>query len=348
MSDNEASENNDEISHNETPVPKDEKEDEEGMIIETRWQEHFAGENDKKPMAREYHNMATLEKDTIILFGGGVGILGRPTKEYFSDTWLYHGQTHSWEKIEPLNSPPQRRLTGLAATEEGIGLLFGGETIVDGNSKILNDTWIFNKSSNNWQEISSSNSPPPSNGHSLTFVGNGKFVLFGSDGRETWIFDLPKKQWSKLETIGSSPNPRKMHAAARIGSNSVLLFSGQQLDGKLENDTWILNLDSSSWQKIDSVEPAPSARKYHSLASISHNKVVLMGGFIKFPNFDDLWSFDLRERTWTKLVAEIRPLPSHGHELAKLRQGTVLKFGGYNQKETNLNDSWELNIRFDN
>jgi hypothetical protein len=108
-----------------------------------------------------------------VLFGGS------DESQLFSDTWVYNFQNYSWDQIITNPSPLARKNHSMAFDpSSGSVLLFGGE----GDAGRFDDTWIFDVSTQLWQEMNPSTSPSARFGHSITVdVSTGKAVLFGGD-----------------------------------------------------------------------------------------------------------------------------------------------------------------------
>lgn len=104
---------------------------------------------------------------------------GSDEDQYFNDTWAFDFQNCTWTHIVTTSSPSPRKGHSMAFDEaSGSVLLFGGsnETIRFG------DTWILDVSTDEWQEMPSSNSPTARFGHSMTVNrATGEAVLFGGD-----------------------------------------------------------------------------------------------------------------------------------------------------------------------
>jgi len=130
----------------------------------------------------------------VFLYGGYIDYPGF----YSNDSWVYDASEDSWVLKSPPNYPDGRAkhaMTGFNDTDQV--LLFGGEN----NYGILNDTWLYDLSDNNWTQAT--NGPGIRRFHALASVfGTDKIVLFGGDFgfgylNDTWIFDLSDNKWEK-------------------------------------------------------------------------------------------------------------------------------------------------------
>lgn len=182
-----------------------------------------------------------------------------------------------WERKYPPSTPSKRyghAMTsikgGTTATEDNI-LLFGG---FDGS--YYDETWIYDLSTNSWNEDTVGTGPSARNYHAMaSFYNKDKVLLFGgTDGifpsetwlDETWIYDLSAGSWTE-DTVGTSPSARYGHAMATVyGTDQVVLFGGWT-DSGYNDETWVYDLSASSWTE-DTSGTSPSARCYHAMASI--------------------------------------------------------------------------------
>ena len=72
--------------------------------------------------------------------------------------------------------------------------------------------------------------------------------MFGgsSVGKEDSIgdinkFDIKRKAWTKLETIGDEkPAPREAHIAHALGHDKMMIHGGINAQEETFNDTWVL------------------------------------------------------------------------------------------------------------
>jgi len=200
-----------------------------------------------------------------------------------------------------------------------------------------------------WEQIFPSVSPSPRIEHGMAQIDKGKVLLFGgaNDLNDTWIFDLNKKEWSQVITKNSPPG-RFSHGLAKITNRKVLLFGGYiKVNGiyKDTNDTWLFDLDSMNWQKVYP-KNVPYSRRCFGISQLSDNKVVIYGGDVFQPNFNneglanDVWVFDLNKNNWSK--ASHSATDSTGRELlqmAYLDEGQALLFGGWNSRLIPFSDN---------
>jgi hypothetical protein len=134
-------------------------------------------------------------------------------------------------------------------------------------------------------------------------------------------------------------------------NDRVILFGGSTSTSGLDftplNDTYILNLDSMEWRRVDG--QAPSRRLFHDMVIDStHGQLIAYGGgderAFTGPFYRDMWAFDLSTETWSQIwdgrgngpVGRINPV------LVEDATGErIILFGGHD--DTNVghrNDVW--------
>ncbi|KAI5954244.1 KEL3 [Candida jiufengensis] len=227
-------------------------------------------------------------------------------------------------KIEILEKHPAKRLNPTMIsnplhTKKEI-LLFGGETVLEGNNNahFYNDLFTYSTENDIWRKIISKNSPLPRSSHAMCSHPSGIALLFGGE------FSSPKQ--------------------------STFYHYG---------DTWILDCDSKEWQKLD-LKKSPSARSGHRLIVwknfiILHGGFRDLGTFTTYLN--DLWVFDVTDFKWYQVeFPPTHPIPDarSGHSFIPCNEGGVI-YGGYTkvkarkglQKGKVLNDCWILKMKSD-
>ncbi len=221
------------------------------------------------PPARQYHAMAYIGGDQVLLFGGD----DDGAVPHLGDTWSYDLSSSTW--TARAGGPPNRIWHAMAYIGDDKVLLFGG---YDGGS-VLNDTWIYDLSDNTW--TARAGGPPNRVWHAMAYIGGDQVLLFGgsSDGLgmlgDTWVYDLSDNTWTN-QTPAASPSARWNPTMAYISGDQVLLFGGD--DGALQNDTWIYDFSDNIWTAQAAAPGALTGRRYHAAARLDNGRVLLFGG----------------------------------------------------------------------
>ncbi len=160
-------------------------------LSEDSWIQKYPINN---PTTRQGQAIASIYgTDKVLLFGGyGTSNLG--------DTWVYDLKNNTWSEKTPKNKPTNRYWHAIATIyETDRVLLFGGTDDITG---LVDDTWIFDLSINNWTKKSPINKPSNRYCHTMaTIDGMDRIVLFGGRAglwniyNDTWIYkyDLQPK-----------------------------------------------------------------------------------------------------------------------------------------------------------
>ena len=139
------------------------------------------------PSPRRRTAMAYIGGDQVALFGGYEG------SPYDNETWLYDLSAGTWTLKTPSESPPSREYHAMAYIGGDQVMLFGGFVAV---GVIVNETWVYDLSNDNWTQDVDTIQPYKRWGHKIaetSFENLSYPVMFGGfDGwvpnNETWIF----------------------------------------------------------------------------------------------------------------------------------------------------------------
>jgi N-acetylneuraminic acid mutarotase len=233
-------------------------------------------------------------------------------------------QENTWTQMFPAASPLPRKDHAMASLGGNYELLFGGRDRLEDE---LNDTWVYDLSTNTWTEMTPATSPPEQSMHAVAWLGDDKALLYPRERFDTWVYDLSENTWTEMNPTGR-PDSRSEHAMAWIDGDQVLLFGGHSLMGDKLDDTWLYDLSENTWtEKFPTSAPEGG---YSSMAWIGGDRAVLFGGgHHAGPANDDTWVYDLSENAWTQMCPAISPSPRILHAMEWLKDDQVLLFGGY-------------------
>ncbi|XP_058684790.1 multiple epidermal growth factor-like domains protein 8, partial [Poecile atricapillus] len=160
-------------------------------------------------------------------------------------------------------------------------------------------------------------------GHSLVPGPNETLWLFGGLSlahgplASVYRFSLRDRRWTQVLAGegegGPGPSPRYLHAAAALpGGGALLLVGGLTWTG-VSQDTWMLNLSSLQWRRIQA--PQVPAVAGHSLTAGGSRGIFLVGGFSPQNGFNtELFIFDPRSENWgVGVQAGTPPTGIYGH-----------------------------------
>jgi protein phosphatase len=167
------------------------------------------------------------------------------------------------------------------------------------------------------------------------------------------VINLIKKRifiMIKLEASGDLPKARFGHTFTLISEIYAVLFGGSTALHPLmvSTDTYLLNMQSNKWTKLEGSGSSPSGRVGHAAVSATENQLVLYGGVSGSNGYlvaDELYLLDVDITTgkgcWSIVpVNGQSPGRRSGHTLTYTEPFLVL-FGG-TIGSAMLNDTWIL------
>lgn len=259
----------------------------------------------------------------------------------YQDDWTNQDNSqHYWNN--------GRNMHGMAYVGDDKVLLFGGL-----DKGLLGDTFVYTLSTNVWYWNQTSTHPNNRAEFGLAHIGGDHAVLFGgtrymsNELNDTWIYDRSAGQWTDADPP-TKPSKRLGHAMAYLGDDKVLLFGGWPGSSNNVNchDTWIYDLNRNNWLQM-TPENSPPARRYHDMAYLGGDQVLLFGGEHAPGGVigNDTWIYDLSKNTWTKKSTNFKPASSKHHAMAYIGNGQVVLYGA-NGDETWIYDlasnSWTV------
>jgi hypothetical protein len=228
---------------------------------------------------------------------------------------------YTWERVT-VNLPPDPRQAASMAHDEKAGnvVMFGGQ----GNSKLFDETWIWDGTQKTWQEIPDLTSTPAGRqGAAMAYDAvSQKVLLFGGEGQsgvlgDTWLWNGVSATWEQVTGLSASPSARG-GAQLSYDGEQLVLFGGYTGTGNSKvplRDTWLW--DGTAWTQALPVQSPPAA--YSGQMAFDGSTAVLYGGNsgsvtvsytgtsspfeTKLITHDDssplLWIWDRSAKSWT-------------------------------------------------
>lgn len=240
----------------------------------------------------------------------------------------------------PISGPhPKARYEHGAAVIDDKMYVFGGNH----NGRYLSDLQTLDLKSWTWSKIEvragsevSSLSITPCAGHSL-IAWQGKLLSIGghtkdpSESMEVKVFDLQTSCWSTLTTYGKPPCSRGGHSVTLVGS-SLVIFGGEGAKRSLLSDLHILDLETLTWDEIETVGVPPSPRSDHAAAVHADRFLLIFGGGSHATCFNDLHVLDLQTMEWSRPTQQGDiPTARAGHAGATVGENWFIVGGGDNK-----------------
>ena len=256
-------------------------------------------------------------------------------------------------------------------------ILFGGndfqpaECADFGPKRFQGDTWMYSIEYDNWARLEVTDAPEGRGRHRMVmdrsrkkiYLYGGRYRPEGETGNyfifnDFWSFDLNTDEWTKVETTGDLPQRRFNFAMVYDHINDqVILFGGNTSADPLrlipQNDTYILNIETMVWRKVDAATKPPKSI-YHEMTLYStENKLLMFGGgdenaFLG-PFYGDVWALDLEteewEEVWRQGMGDTPDARINASLVDDPGQERVILFAGHDDTRVgHRNDAWAFNI----
>lgn len=183
---------------------------------------------------------------------------------FFNQTDLGFGEGWGmiWYNLTNVNTDIHRPSTGRTTKmvydyENNFIMLYGGATY-------LADTWIFDISVGEWEQVTPLNQPGYRFGHSMVYNENdGKIYLFGGSHltdlyNDLWIYDYLSNTWTEIKT-SNTIDPRSMHGLLYDSYNHKLLFYYYNI-----HDLWAYDFKLKYWTFLSKSGPSASYEQLNS------------------------------------------------------------------------------------
>ena len=149
------------------------------------------------------------------------------------------------------NTPPGRK--NHAATLVGSEMfVYGGQSNEMNSETTFSDVHSFNLETNSWSKVATKGETIPAlSGHSMVFhpATNSLIVFGGRIGQDyspnVWVFNLEKKELSKIETSGDIPKAREKHSATLV-DDMMYIYGGWTVGGP-SSEIFCLDLSAMRW-----------------------------------------------------------------------------------------------------
>ena len=180
---------------------------------------------------------------------------------------------------------------------------------------------------------------------------------FGSNGIETWAFDIDAHTWKNKAPKTDAPPARwGSRMAYDAESDRIILFGGSDLNtAETLNDTWAYDYETNSWTEMD---PFVRATPHHYADMVyvpSLDRVVMFGGMVIDESgvgqpLNDMWAYDFNEDTWEELQPLNVPQARAYHTLAyDARQDLIVMYGGVLSEEDwpnepTIDETWVYDV----
>jgi N-acetylneuraminic acid mutarotase len=146
--------------------------------------------------------------------------------------------------------------------------------------------------------------------------------------------------WAKLAVAGDAPKAREAHTWTVDPAGGVAYLFGGRDGATVFGDLWRFDLASERWQLIKPTGPAPAARFGQDAVWLPGRGLLVFAGQNGSAFYNDLWVFDPKASTWTKLPARgDPPVPRYGSCAVLTSTGHLFISHGFTEEQRRFFDS---------
>ena len=222
--------------------------------------------------------------------------------------------------------------------------------------KFLNDLWFYNVTSNVWTALSDTNenaaeigvSHPEGRLSSCCDMDDTRsgIVCFGGSGlaghfNDTWRFDFTTKKWTELRPPDGVAPPARFGAVCGYKRGRFMVTVGGNIDGKLFNDSWILDVSTKKWSN----GPTAPFKKTDTQGCLVGDTLYILSGIDddEVPS-NDMWRLEWDDFVWRQVMPNV-VLPPARSSAAYARIGDQLyMMWGLGNNVVTFDEIWVYNF----
>eukprot|EP01059_Diplonema_ambulator_P013205 TRINITY_DN23727_c0_g2_i1.p1 TRINITY_DN23727_c0_g2~~TRINITY_DN23727_c0_g2_i1.p1 ORF type:complete len:349 (+),score=82.19 TRINITY_DN23727_c0_g2_i1:52-1047(+) len=210
---------------------------------------------------------------TAIVHGNNMVVFGGRDSKCNNELWIFDFVQKSWRKMnyEGAYEKPKARAGHTAVVVNNKSMfMFGGvaeHPQTGAHSRWLNDLWVLDLKTFQWQMIRSKSGylPTKRKGHTAVAYRSSMFIFGGGQddltlNNDLWEFNYVLKKWISRRYTGHVPQERMYHVTA-LHKNKMIVFGGRAItkNGFL-NDMFEINLNKFVCRQVVASGPCPSPR----------------------------------------------------------------------------------------
>ncbi|ESW16246.1 hypothetical protein PHAVU_007G140800 [Phaseolus vulgaris] len=260
------------------------------------------------------------------------------------NNWYTELTYDEWVPVTVSGARPGARYKHAATVVDEKLYITGGSR----NGRHLSDVQVFDLRSLTWSSLklkakvgkedgnSSQEFLPATSGHNMIRWGE-KLLLLGGSSRDSsaeltvQYIDIETCQFGVIKTSGNVPVARVGQSATLVGSR-VILFGGEDMNRKLLNDVHVLDLESMTWEMIETIQTPPSPRYDHAASIQGERYLLIFGGCSHSVFFNDLHLLDMQTMEWSQPQTQGDLVsPRAGHAGVTIDESWFIVGGGDNR-----------------
>lgn len=228
------------------------------------------------------------------------------------DVWSLDSAQGRWELSTAGTTPPDR--WGHAAAYDPVVdkvVLFGGAGArTDGvSADVFGDTWLYDPTTDNWEEIDTPVSPAARACHGMVYDPGTELVyLWGGQIRMStgnpvmWSFDVATTTWTEVETHGDpTPIPRwdlrlvyepvsaRIYVIGGFRRHTVSTDSGTTTEVAATDEVWMFDPETGEWEERSAF---PAATGGVAVAADGQGSIIAFLGMttVVYDTVTDTWT----------------------------------------------------------
>ena len=165
----------------------------------------MAPEESPRPQYGHYMIYDSLNR-RVVMYGGHWSYAGTSQHGYSDGVWTYDYPSDTWTKVDTATSLPKRYWHTITYDDaRGTMVVFGGS---GENDAVLDDTWLYDLSTNTWKRLDTDVKPPNRENSALVYnPAHDKLILFGGIREideppldDLWVLDIAEGTWREMSS----------------------------------------------------------------------------------------------------------------------------------------------------
>ncbi|KYB27517.1 F-box only protein 42 [Tribolium castaneum] len=210
-------------------------------------------------ISKRYSHTAAIHENSMYVFGGCTCSMTT-----FNDLWRLDLSKRQWVRPLAMGTYPSPKACSSLICYKDLLVLFGGWAYPPSyplyqSWHLFNELHIYDIAANHWTCVNTTNTPPPTAGHSVSVVGEWMIVFGGihkpstavhcEKSNDIWKLNLETWTWYRQEVEGEPrPNGRLGQTQVVLDPKHLLIIGGSGGPTLNYCDAWILNMEGAVWK----------------------------------------------------------------------------------------------------